>query len=946
VRAPTLRHARPWLAAAVLAAGALVSFGGQASAAVTYDGGTQATAAASCWEIKQVKPDATDGLYWLETPQLNAPTQFYCDMTTDGGGWVLVGRGRENWVYDYNGKGTPAQVAGTVTGTGAFSPRQLDGHVINALLGGRRFDSFSDGVRLRRATNEAGTKWQESRFTFKSRDRWTWAFGAGHPVSSVTIGGSSASTGTTREVGFDQEYKRFWTYEDTKNGYVRGFNYGKDGTGSTSASSYIYSKASGGQYGTPFTQMFIRPKLRTSDVDYGTVGDSGTSAITGLSVARSGALPTSWGVTGTGSGGTGELATETQAFAQIGNRMFVGGNFTTVQKGASATGADKVAQPYVAAFDATSGDWISSFRPTVDGQVKSLSALPDGTLAIGGEFAKVNGAARAGIAVLDPSTGATVPTAWPAIENRTKGGKVSVRALDQDGTYLYVGGAFTHFVKGTSATYARNLGRIKLSTAAADGAWNPDLNGTVDAVDVSDDKSAVYASGYFTTSKGTAADRAVALKTATGADKVAAWQPTFSTSGSARYQQAVKQVGSKVWLGGSQHSMFSYDPQTFALEEVHITKAGGDIQAIDGGNGYAYGGCHCGDWNYDTSNYDGTTPGQTNVSWTQGDDINYVGAWDAKTGAYAPDFTPRATARNGYGAWSLKVAADGTLWTGGSFTSVVRENGASQWVGGFMRFAVRDTTPPAKPSGLAVQVSGGTADVSWTASPGGADSYEVIQGNRVVGTTTSTSLKVDGATSGDRYFVRAADSAGNRSASTSVVTAAAAPVQDALVPAASTWSYWVNSAQPVAAGWQDSGYDASGWASGAAPLGWGSGVTTNVDVAAGQTRPVTQYYRRTFTVADPGSYATVTLTTRADDGIVIRVNGTEVGRKNLPAGTPAAGTYATAAPSTAAAAADPLVVQVPTSLLVAGTNVITAEVHSNYKGTPSSSFEATVVGRR
>lgn len=946
MRAPTLRHARLWLAAAIVSTGALVTVGGTAQAAVTTDGMTQATAAASCWEAKQVRPSAVDGTYWIITPQLQVPTKIYCDMTTDGGGWAMVGRGRENWVYDYNGKGTPAQVADTVTGTAAFSPRQLDSHVIDGLLGGRRFDSFADGVRLRRAASQGGTTWQETRFTYKNRDRWTWALGAGHPIKSINLGGVAGSDVTTRDVGSDQAFKRLWTYEDAKNGYVRGFNYGQSALGTTSASSYIYSKAANGQYGTPFTQVFIRPTLRTSDLTYSAVPDSGTAATTGLAIARSGALPTSWGVAGTGSGGTGELGTETQAFAQIGNTMFVGGNFTTVQKGAAATGADQVSQPYVAAFDATTGDWISTFRPTVDGQVKSLAALPDGTLAIGGEFKNVNGQARAGLAVLDASTGATVPTAWPVIENRSSGGGiVSVRALDTDGTYLYLGGAFTHLVKGTSAAYARNLGRVRISTAAGDAAWNADLNGTVAALDVSDDKSAVYASGYFTTSKGTTADRAVAVKTASGADKVGAWQPTFSTSGSARYQQAVEQVGSKIWLGGSQHSMFSYDPQTFALQQVHITRAGGDLQAIDGGNGYVYGGCHCGDWSYDTRDYDNTTPGQTTVSWTQGDDINYVGAWDANTGAYAPDFTPRATARGGYGAWALEVAKDGTLWAGGSFTSVVRENGDNQWVGGFMRFAARDTTPPSKPTGLAVDLTGSTANVSWSASPGGADAYEVIRDNQVVGTTTSTSLTVEDAAAGDRFFVRAADTAGNRSASTTVVKAVVAASQETLVPAAATWSYWVDNARPVDADWQSGGFDASGWASGPAPLGWGSGVTTNVDVAAGQTRPIAQYYRRSFSVSNPGAYTTVTLTTRADDGIVIRVNGTEVGRKNLPAGTIAAGTYATAAPTTASAVADPLVVQIPTSLLIAGTNIITAEVHSNYRTTPTSSFEATVVGR-
>ena len=66
----------------------------QAADAVPGDGTTAATAGASCWGIKQQVPASPTGVYWLNTAALERPQQFYCDMTTDGGGWVLVGRGR------------------------------------------------------------------------------------------------------------------------------------------------------------------------------------------------------------------------------------------------------------------------------------------------------------------------------------------------------------------------------------------------------------------------------------------------------------------------------------------------------------------------------------------------------------------------------------------------------------------------------------------------------------------------------------------------------------------------------------------------------------------------------------------------------------------------------------------------------------------------------------
>lgn len=911
-----------------------------ADPAPVRDGSTQERAAASCWEIKQVSPASPSGVYWLLTPQLVVPTQFYCDQSTDGGGWVLVGRGREHWDAEFEGKGTSAEVADPVTGQAAFATKQLSGDTITALLGGKRFDSFPDGVRIRRATNTAGTQWQETRFTFKSRDRWTWAFGAGHPIQSGTIGGSAFSNTTTYEFGTDNAYKRIWTYEHSRSGWIRGFNFGQRGLGTTSASSYIYSSVSGGQYGTPFSQVFIRPRITQADLTFAAIPDAGTAESTTTPVARSGALPGSWGVTGLGAGGTSENASEVQAFAQIGNVMYVGGNFTHVQKGANATGSNKVAQSYLAAFDASTGDYIASFTPTLNSHVKALAALPGGRLAVGGEFTQANGQDRRGLVVLDASTGQLDPSWTTDVENRVgaANGQVSVRALDFDGTHLYAGGYFTHFLYGSSAAYARNGARLK-PTGEPDWNWNPDFNGTVAALDVSDDSSRVYFGGYFTTMKNGAeiAERGAAVSTAAGAPKAADWQPTFSTgSGSATYQQAIGQSGDLVWLGGSQHSMFSYDTSTFALENAHVTKTGGDMQAIEPTADVVYGACHCINWNYsDTTEYGTLTTTKTTATWSQGDKIGTVGAWDAHTGDYLPQFAPQTKSRAGLGAWALEVASDGTLWAGGTYESVVRENGANQWAGGFIRFAQRDASAPGAPSDLTAELAAGVADLRWTAGPESGVTYEVLRNDRVVATTTGTAAQVPNSAAGDRFFVRAADAAGNRSASTAKVVPASTTI---LLPAGSTWSYHAENV-PVPADWKLPGFNATSWSSGAAPLGWGSpAIATNV--LPDGTRALTSYYRTNVTVANPASSPGYSITTRADDGIVVYVNGHEVGRSNMPDGDVTRNTYALApAPRTAEASASPVTFEVAPNLLVAGSNVIAVEVHSNFRNTPDTSMD-------
>ncbi|WP_158603881.1 PKD domain-containing protein [Cryobacterium tepidiphilum] len=160
-----------------------------------------------------------------------------------------------------------------------------------------------------------------------------------------------------------------------------------------------------------------------------------------------------------------------------------------------------------------------------------------------------------------------------------------------------------------------------------------------------------------------------------------------------------------------------------------------------------------------------------------------------------------------------------------------------------------------------------------------------------------------------------------------------------LIQAGSSWRYWYSSTNPPS-GWAGRAFDDSGWDSGRAPMGWGtSDIATTL--TASTPKPLTSYHRASFTVADAAAIASVTLTARSDDGIVVYVNGTEVGRHNLPAGTIGSGTYATTAVSAATALASPVTFTVPGSALVDGANVVSVEVHSNYHAAASHSFELT-----
>ncbi len=90
------------------------------------------------------------------------------------------------------------------------------------------------------------------------------------------------------------------------------------------------------------------------------------------------------------------------AFAEIGSTMYVGGKFTQVE---IASNLQRHNQRFLAAFDRSTGAWIPTFRPDINGNVWDLQATDDGRLIVGGQFTSVNGQPNtAGVAMTSAVT--------------------------------------------------------------------------------------------------------------------------------------------------------------------------------------------------------------------------------------------------------------------------------------------------------------------------------------------------------------------------------------------------------------------------------------------------------------------------------------------------------------------------------------------------------------
>lgn len=173
-----------------------------------------------------------------------------------------------------------------------------------------------------------------------------------------------------------------------------------------------------------------------------------------------------------------------------------------------------------------------------------------------------------------------------------------------------------------------------------------------------------------------------------------------------------------------------------------------------------------------------------------------------------------------------------------------------------------------------------------------------------------------------------------------------APLSAALISSGAVWRYF-DRTNDLGTAWRSSAFSDATWSSGPAMLGFGDANGLVPTTAVANNRQWTTYFRREFVVPVTASLGGgLSARLLRDDGAAVYLNGTEIMRDNLPAGTITGTTPASVSIGGASESAW-LTNAVSRSLLVAGTNLLAVEIHQQSLSSSDIAFDfaldATVV---
>jgi hypothetical protein len=347
------------------------------------------------------------------------------------------------------------------------------------------------------------------------------------------------------------------------------------------------------------------------------------------------------------------------------------------------------------------------------------------------------------------------------------------RGLDIEGGWIYVAGNFTRVGPTATATKAGRLARVSVVDGSVDRGFLPDLQDGA-SWDVDATPTGVWVAGKFRGigHQGQRFERVAVAKLRPSDGRPLPTQPFRPTSPelARQFSYSILVTPGQVWVAGSQHTVQVYRESDFALLRTFLNVPIGDGQALTQLDGVVYAGTHAGRLSRTFADVQLWTllTGATRV-----DQSPWLNAFDMTTRTHLTGWATDVKVANTEGAWEVFVDSGGCLWAGGDFTAGSPIAGGRSYARGFVRFCTRDSTAPAVPQNLRVRRVDGGVRVVWNRIVDtGRVRYEVFRNDRLVRPSVTKRVLVDRAgRSGDRYVVRAVDAAGNRSATTAVVTA-------------------------------------------------------------------------------------------------------------------------------------------------------------------------------
>ncbi|MBN2799020.1 MAG: hypothetical protein JXX28_07715 [Deltaproteobacteria bacterium] len=220
----------------------------------------------SCLEILRSDGSAPDGIYTLQPdPEAGEPLQTWCDMT--GGGWTLVGKGREGWTWAPEGQGDPSALSDLSDDEVVALPPAI----VHALMGGvvGAPKDLVDGLRIdREEPGQYDLRW---RFTTMSTFDWNFAAitgpnagaSAAYPIQYTDVNGRVISTNTQDTYAASgNDYTRIFTWAWGGHSYVMGWGMGNTASVDTDGDG-IQDVYDGWIYGSeghalPYTTLWVR----------------------------------------------------------------------------------------------------------------------------------------------------------------------------------------------------------------------------------------------------------------------------------------------------------------------------------------------------------------------------------------------------------------------------------------------------------------------------------------------------------------------------------------------------------------------------------------------------------------------------------------------------------------------------------------------------------------